>query len=95
VSRALAPVAVLETILDAIGHTPLLRLRLAGLPAGVEVWGKCEWFNPGGSVKDRTALSLVTEGEKGGALRPATLRSAWPWSGARRDIRSSCTCRAA
>jgi cysteine synthase B len=70
VSRALAPVPVLETILDAIGHTPLLRLRLAGLPAGVEVWGKCEWFNPGGSVKDRTALSLVTEGEKSGALGP-------------------------
>ena len=69
-SRALTPVPVLESILDAIGHTPLLRLRLAGLPAGVEVWGKCEWFNPGGSVKDRTALSLVTEGEKSGALRP-------------------------
>jgi cysteine synthase B len=34
------------------------------------VWAKCEWFNPGGSVKDRTALSLVTEGEKSGALRP-------------------------
>jgi cysteine synthase B len=70
VSRALTAVPVLESILDAIGHTPLLRLRLAGVPAGVEVWGKCEWFNPGGSVKDRTALSLVTEGEKSGALRP-------------------------
>ena len=62
-------VPVLESILDAIGRTPLLRLRLAGLPASAEVWGKCEWFNPGGSVKDRTALSLVTEGEKSGALR--------------------------
>jgi S-sulfo-L-cysteine synthase (O-acetyl-L-serine-dependent) len=70
VSRALTPVPVLESILDAIGHTPLLRLRLAGIPPGVEVWGKCEWFNPGGSVKDRTALSLVTEGERSGALRP-------------------------
>ncbi len=69
-SRSLAPVPVLETILDAIGHTPLLRLRLAGVPSGAEVWAKCEWFNPGGSVKDRTALSLVTEGEKSGALRP-------------------------
>jgi len=70
VSRAATAVPVLESILDAIGHTPLLRLRLAGVPAGVEVWGKCEWFNPGGSVKDRTALSLVTEGERSGALRP-------------------------
>ncbi len=69
-SRAATAVPVLESILDAIGHTPLLRLRLAGVPAGVEVWGKCEWFNPGGSVKDRTALSLVTEGERSGALRP-------------------------
>ena len=69
-SPALASVPVLESILDAIGNTPLLHLRLAGLPPGVEVWAKCEWFNPGGSVKDRTALSLVTEGEKGGALSP-------------------------
>jgi molybdopterin/thiamine biosynthesis adenylyltransferase/rhodanese-related sulfurtransferase len=67
-SRTLTEVSVLESILDAIGNTPLLRLPLAGLPAGAEVWGKCEWFNPGGSVKDRTALSLVTEGEKSGAL---------------------------
>jgi cysteine synthase B len=70
VSRAVSSVPVLESILDAIGHTPLLRLRLPGVPPGVEVWGKCEWFNPGGSVKDRTAFSLVTEGEKSGALRP-------------------------
>jgi cysteine synthase B len=68
VSRVLTAVPVLESILDAIGNTPLLRLGLAGLPPGAEVWGKCEWFNPGGSVKDRTALSLVTEGEKSGAL---------------------------
>jgi S-sulfo-L-cysteine synthase (O-acetyl-L-serine-dependent) len=70
VSRALTAVPVLESILDAVGNTPLLRLDLAGMPAGTEVWGKCEWFNPGGSVKDRTALSLVTEGEKAGALTP-------------------------
>jgi cysteine synthase B len=70
VSRVLTAVPVLESILDAIGKTPLLRLSLAGLPAGAEVWAKCEWFNPGGSVKDLTALPLVTEGEKSGALAP-------------------------
>jgi len=70
VSRVLTEIPVLESILDAIGNTPLLRLPLAGLPGEAEVWGKCEWFNPGGSVKDRTALSLVTEGEKSGALVP-------------------------
>src|SRR5258706_9813533 len=70
VSWALTAVIVLESTVDAIGNTPLLRLPLAGLPAGAEVWGKCEWFNPGGSVKDRTALSLVREGERSGALTP-------------------------
>jgi len=69
-SLTLAPAPALANILEAIGHTPLLRLRLPGLAAGVELWGKCEWFNPGGSVKDRTALSIVAEGERSGALRP-------------------------
>jgi cysteine synthase B len=65
---AMAP--VLPGVLDAIGRTPLVRIHLPGLPHGVELWGKCEWFNPGGSVKDRTARSLVLEGERTGALRP-------------------------
>jgi S-sulfo-L-cysteine synthase (O-acetyl-L-serine-dependent) len=69
-SLALAPPPVLSTILEAIGHTPLVRLRLPGVPDRVELWGKCEWFNPGGSVKDRTALSIVSEGERTGTLRP-------------------------
>jgi S-sulfo-L-cysteine synthase (O-acetyl-L-serine-dependent) len=58
----------LASILEAVGNTPLIRLRLPGVDASVEVWAKCEWFNPGGSVKDRTALSLVTEGERTGVL---------------------------
>jgi cysteine synthase B len=66
----LAAAPVLPSILAAIGQTPLVRVHLAGVPPQVEIWGKCEWFNPGGSVKDRTALSLVTEGERTGALRP-------------------------
>jgi cysteine synthase B len=65
-----APTRLLRSILEAIGGTPLLRLSLPGIPPGVELWGKCEWWNPGGSVKDRTALSLVEEGERSGALRP-------------------------
>ncbi len=63
------PPPVYESVLEAIGNTPLLRLRLPGIPAGVELWAKCEWFNPGGSVKDRTARSIVAEGERSGALR--------------------------
>ena len=64
-----APARVLDSIVEAIGRTPLVRLRLPGVPDGVDLLGKCEWFNPGGSVKDRTALSLVSEGERSGALR--------------------------
>jgi len=61
---------LLGSILEAIGGTPLLRLSLPGVPPGVELWGKCEWWNPGGSIKDRTALSIVEEGERTGDLRP-------------------------
>jgi cysteine synthase B len=59
-------------LLARIGGTPLLRLpRLArGLPAGVEVLAKAEHLNPGGSVKDRPALSMILEGERSGRLTP-------------------------
>jgi cysteine synthase B len=65
-----APAPVFRSIEESIGRTPLVRLRLPGIPPGVELWGKCEWFNPGGSVKDRTALSIVQEGERAESLRP-------------------------
>jgi S-sulfo-L-cysteine synthase (O-acetyl-L-serine-dependent) len=61
---------VLRSIVEGIGQTPLVRLHLKDVPQAVELWGKCEWFNPGGSVKDRTALSIITEGERTGALGP-------------------------
>ncbi len=59
------------SVLEQIGKTPLLRLDRAGeeFPA-VEFYGKAEWHNPGGSVKDRPALSMILEGERSGALRP-------------------------
>ena len=62
------------TVLDLIGNTPRLRLRKfeAGLN-GVELYGKAEWFNPGGSVKDRPAVSMVKEGQRTGALRPGKI----------------------
>jgi cysteine synthase B len=66
----LQPARAFESVLQAIGHTPLVRVRLGGVPDDVELWAKCEWFNPGGSVKDRTALSLVSEAERAGTLRP-------------------------
>jgi cysteine synthase B len=55
-----------------IGDTPLLRLPRINydLPAGVELFAKAEYLNPGGSVKDRAALSMILEGERSGKLRP-------------------------
>lgn len=60
------------TVEAHIGNTPLLRLRLldAALERGVQVFAKAEHLNPGGSVKDRAALSMILEGERTGRLRP-------------------------
>ncbi|MCI0687890.1 MAG: pyridoxal-phosphate dependent enzyme, partial [Sporichthyaceae bacterium] len=59
-----------ETILQSVGHTPLVRLRRVaeGLQAGVYV--KVEAQNPGGSVKDRVAIAMIQEAERRGWLRP-------------------------
>jgi cysteine synthase B len=61
-----------SALLDLVGNTPLLRLaRVApDLPPGVELYGKAEWYNPGGSVKDRPALAMIRDGERTGQLRP-------------------------
>lgn len=56
------------SLLDLIGNTPLIKLaNLVGNPR-VEIYGKAEWANPGGSVKDRPALNMILEGERSGAL---------------------------
>jgi len=56
-------------ITQLIGHTPLLRVRILEKEfPRVEVYAKAEWFNPGGSVKDRAALSMIEDGERRGAL---------------------------
>src|ERR1700752_930679 len=58
-------------VLERVGNTPLLRLERVGREyPRAEFYAKAEWFNPGGSVKDRAALSMVREGERTGALRP-------------------------
>src|SRR6266478_5693892 len=60
-----------ESLLDRIGNTPLLRLERVGQEfPNVEFCAKAEWFNPGGSVKDRPALSMIQAGIASGALRP-------------------------
>jgi cysteine synthase B len=67
------------TVEANIGHTPLLRLRRTGghggpplqlMDEGVQVFAKAEHLNPGGSVKDRAALSMILDGERSGKLKP-------------------------
>jgi cysteine synthase B len=61
--------ATANSIVDLIGHTPLI--RLAGFEAGlrnVQLYAKAEWKNPGGSVKDRPAARMILDGERSGAL---------------------------
>ena len=60
-------------ITKLVGNTPLLRVRLFEREfPHVEVYAKAEWFNPGGSVKDRAALAMLQDGERSGALTPGT-----------------------
>jgi cysteine synthase B len=58
-----------RTLVERIGNTPLMKLpRFPGVAPRVDIFAKAEWYNPGGSVKDRAALSMIREGERTGAL---------------------------
>jgi cysteine synthase A len=59
-----------QNILQAIGHTPIVRLNRAGVDPQTALWVKLESFNPGGSVKDRPALNMIEQAERRGALKP-------------------------
>jgi S-sulfo-L-cysteine synthase (O-acetyl-L-serine-dependent) len=60
-----------ERLVERIGNTPLIRFERIGREfPNVEICAKAEWFNPGGSVKDRAAYSMIRDGERRGALRP-------------------------
>jgi cysteine synthase A len=60
-------------VIEAIGKTPLVRLRHASDATGCEIYGKAEFMNPGGSVKDRAALAIVSDAMKRGTLKPGGL----------------------
>ncbi|HLG16739.1 MAG TPA: cysteine synthase family protein [Blastocatellia bacterium] len=82
---------------ELVGNTPLLKLRKLTANLGrVEIYAKAEWFNPGGSVKDRPALSIILDAERSGRLTPdktildATSGNtgiAYAWIGAARGYR--------
>jgi cysteine synthase A len=62
--------AISEGFSDAVGHTPLIRLRALSELTGCDILGKAEFMNPGGSVKDRAALGILMEKEASGELQP-------------------------
>jgi cysteine synthase A len=62
-----------HSVVNAIGRTPLIRLKRASEETGCEIWGKAEFMNPGGSVKDRAALGIIRDAERRGVLEPGGL----------------------
>src|ERR1700727_3111904 len=56
--------------LDSIGNTPLIRLRRASEETGCDIYGKAEFLNPGGAVKDRAALAIIEDAEARGLIQP-------------------------
>jgi cysteine synthase B len=71
VTHTVASRAPATDLLSQIGNTPLLRLaRITKDIPGIEIYGKAEYFNPGGSVKDRPALNMILDGERSGKLQP-------------------------
>src|SRR6187549_1967329 len=67
------PMTVRDGILQAIGNTPLIKLKRASEATGCTILGKAEFMNPGGSVKDRAGRQMIVEAEKRGDLRPGGL----------------------
>ena len=67
-----APLRAVENILELVGGTPLLRLSRFAPPPAAELFGKLEYMNPGGSVKDRAALGMILDAERRGVLKPGS-----------------------
>jgi cysteine synthase A len=64
---------IFEGVVEAIGHTPLVKLERASAATGCTILGKAEFMNPGGSVKDRPGRQMILEAEKRGELKPGGL----------------------
>src|SRR4029078_11443881 len=60
----------LHNILEAVGNTPTVRFNHIGKELACELYGKCEFLNPGGSVKDRIAVQMIEHAEKEGRIKP-------------------------
>jgi cystathionine beta-synthase len=71
-SNTFSPPVALDTITQQIGNTPLVRLNRLPRSLGIDatVYAKLEYFNAGGSVKDRIALRMIEEAEREGRIKP-------------------------
>jgi cysteine synthase A len=65
-------ISLLTCVTEGIGRTPLIRLNRLSPPGGATIYGKAEFYNPGGSVKDRICLNMIQEAEKQGRLKPGS-----------------------
>src|SRR5271166_3917479 len=61
---------LVENILQVIGKTPIVKLQRIGADLPCELYGKCEFLNPGGSVKDRIGYFMLEKAEKNGQIKP-------------------------
>src|SRR5215218_558547 len=66
------PPGIIENIIELIGNTPLLHLARFARPPLADIYAKLEYFNPGGSVKDRAALGMILDAEERGILKPGS-----------------------
>ena len=66
----MASLRVAEEITELVGETPVLHLRKLSPAGGADVYAKLEYLNPGGSIKDRAALGMITKAERDGRLKP-------------------------
>jgi cysteine synthase len=62
--------AVLSSITEAVGGAPMVKLARIGRDLPCELWGKCEFLNPGGSIKDRIGVRMVLDAEAAGRIKP-------------------------
>jgi len=61
---------ILKNILETVGETPIVKLNKVGSDLKCELYAKCEFFNPGGSIKDRIGKQMIEEAEKAGRIKP-------------------------
>ena len=59
---------IYNNFIDAIGNTPLIKLNGPSIETGCKIYGKAEFLNPGGSIKDRAAWAIIQDAEKNGKL---------------------------